>query len=75
MGFTTQAHFLINSGITNLLAQTSAEDSSKYLPISNQLQKLVSPAEMGELFKVIAFGKDYMKPLSGFYAGEMSRQL
>lgn len=75
MGFTTQAHFLINSGITNLLAQIPIEDSSQYLPISNQLQKLVSPAEMGELFKVIAFGKDYMKPLSGFNAGELSRLL
>lgn len=75
IGFTTQAHFLINNGITDLLAQVAAEDSDVYLPLSNQLQKLVSPAEMGELFKVIAFGKNYTEPLRGFEVGEMSRLL
>lgn len=75
MGYTTQAHFLINCGITALLAQTSAEDTIHYLPQSNQLQKLVSPAEMGELFKVIAFGKNFNAPLTGFCSGDMSRRL
>lgn len=75
IGFTTQAHFLINNGITDLLAQVAAEDSDVYLPLSNQLQKLVSPAEMGELFKVIAFGKNYTESLRGFEVGEMSRLL
>ena len=27
------------------------------LPLANAVQKLVSPAEMGEIFKVIALGK------------------
>lgn len=75
IGYTTQAHFLINCGITNILAQTSAEDTIHYLPQSNQLQKLVSPAEMGELFKVIAFGKNFNDPLIGFCSGDMSRLL
>lgn len=75
LGYTTQAHFLINCGIVDQLARTSAADPSGYLPLSNQLQKLVSPAEMGELFKVIAFGKAYDHPLDGFYTGDMSRLL
>lgn len=75
LGYTTQAYFLINCGITGILAQTSAEDMSNYLPQSSQLQKLVSPAEMGELFKVIAFGKDFSEPLTGFNTGDMSRLL
>lgn len=75
MGYTTQAHFLINCGITAILAQTAAEDTIRYLPQSNQLQKLVSPAEMGELFKVIAFGKNFNEPLIGFRSGDMSRLL
>lgn len=75
MGYTTQAHFLINCGITAILAQTAAEDTIHYLPQSNQLQKLVSPAEMGELFKVIAFGKNFNEPLIGFRSGDMSRLL
>lgn len=75
MGYTTQAHFLINCGITTILSQTAAEDTIRYLPQSNQLQKLVSPAEMGELFKVIAFGKNFNEPLIGFRSGDMTRLL
>ncbi len=74
-GYTTQAHFLINCGITEILAQTPAENTGAYLPLANQLQKLVSPAEMGELFKVIAFGKNIHQPLAGFVSGDKSRLL
>ena len=74
-GYTTQAHFLINCGVTEILAQTPAENTSAYLPLANQLQKLVSPAEMGELFKAIAFGKNIHQPLAGFVSGDKSRLL
>ncbi|MBA3754738.1 MAG: SAM-dependent methyltransferase [Nitrosomonas sp.] len=75
LGYTTQAYFLINCGITEILAQTSVEDTNNYLPQANQLQKLISPAEMGELFKVIAFGKNFPESLIGFKSGDMSRLL
>ena len=75
MGYATQAHFLLNCGVTDILAQMPAEDVQNYLPMANQLQKLVSPAEMGELFKVIAFGKDIALPLMGFVCGDKSRML
>ena len=75
LGYTTQAYFLINCGITEILAQTPVEDTNNYLPQANQLQKLVSPAEMGELFKVIGFGKNFSEPLIGFKNGDMSRLL
>ena len=75
MGYTTQAHFLINCGITEILAQTPPENMKDYLPLANQLQKLVSPAEMGELFKAIAFGKNISVPLAGFVRGDKSRLL
>ena len=74
-GYTTQAHFLINCGITDLLAEADPENVRDYLPLSAQLQKLTSPAEMGELFKVIAVGKGMGVPLSGFVAGDKSRFL
>ncbi len=74
-GYTTQAHFLINCGITDLLAQTDPESVRDYLPLSAQLQKLTSPAEMGELFKVIALGKGMGAPLCGFVTGDKSRLL
>ncbi len=75
LGYTTQAYFLLNCGITESLAQTSAENAREYLPLANQLQKLVSPAEMGELFKAIAFGKNISQPLIGFSKGDKSRLL
>ncbi|OFZ67440.1 MAG: hypothetical protein A2V79_03945 [Betaproteobacteria bacterium RBG_16_56_24] len=75
MGYTSQAFFLINCGITTLLQDTSPENLRDYLPLSAQLQKLTSPAEMGELFKVMALGKDIEKPLRGFENGDLTRLL
>lgn len=54
--YSSQANFLLNLGIGELLLRTSPEDPMRYLPQANALQKLVSPAEMGELFKVLAMG-------------------
>jgi SAM-dependent MidA family methyltransferase len=75
LGYTTQARFLISLGITDLMALTSAEDTAAYLPLAAQAQKLLSPAEMGELFKVIALGRGIDHALTGFRSGEMSRLL
>ncbi len=75
LGYTSQAHFLLNCGITDLLAETPPEKASAYLPLSSQAQKLLNPAEMGELFKVIALGKGIDVPLIGFARGDKSRML
>lgn len=75
LGYTSQAFFLINCGITGLLQETPPENLRDYLPLSAQLQKLTSPAEMGELFKVIALGKRISGPLSGFLSGDLTRSL
>ena len=80
LGYTNQAFFLINNGITELLKDTSPENLRDYLPLSAQLQKLTSPAEMGELFKVIALGRNLVPspvegPLSGFARGDLTRLL
>lgn len=75
LGYTTQASFLLNCGITDVLAETSPENASAYLPLANQAQKLLSPAEMGELFKVIALGKGISDGLTGFTTGDKSRLL
>ena len=56
--FPVQAGFLLSAGIGELLLRTSPEQSAQYLPQSNAVQKLISPAEMGELFKVLAVGKN-----------------
>jgi SAM-dependent MidA family methyltransferase len=69
-GYTSQASFLLNSGLTELLMQTPPVDASAYLPQANAVQRLVSPAEMGELFKVIGFAKGEIPPLAGFARGD-----
>jgi len=60
--YTSQAGFLLHSGIGEILLRTSPEDPARYLPQSNALQKLISPAEMGELFKVLVMGLNISLP-------------
>jgi SAM-dependent MidA family methyltransferase len=75
LGYTNQARFLINCGIAELLAQTPAEDTRAFLPLARQVDKLTSPAEMGELFKVIALGRGVTQPLLGFSSGDKRHTL
>ena len=75
LGYTTQATFLLNCGLTDILARTPAEDLMRYLPLAQAAQKLISPAEMGELFKVIALGKGIDDSLLGFAPGDRSETL
>ncbi|MBI2317789.1 MAG: SAM-dependent methyltransferase, partial [Betaproteobacteria bacterium] len=75
LGYTTQAQFLINCGITEVLGRVSPEDAARYLPLSNQANRLLSPSEMGELFKAIAFGKKLGAPLIGFSSGDKRHTL
>ena len=57
LGYMSQAGFLLAAGIGDLLLRTDPADALRYLPQSKAVQKLVSPAEMGELFKVLVVGK------------------
>ena len=51
-----QASFLLAAGIGELLLKLDPEDPKRYLPQASAVQILVSPAEMGELFKVLVVG-------------------
>ena len=57
LGYASQAAFLIGAGIGELLLRTDPQDAAAYLPQANAVQKLLSPAEMGELFKVLVVGR------------------
>ena len=74
-GFCTQAQFLMNCGILNVISQVSPHDMARYAPLAAAAQKLLSPAEMGDLFKVIAFTKNMEEPLLGLTAGDKSHTL
>ena len=63
LGYTSQAVFLLNSGIGELLGQGSNADE---LRARGAVNVLISPNEMGELFKVIALGRGVPGPLLGF---------
>ena len=75
LGYAGQAQFLINCGITDILLRTPPENAAAYLPQAAAAQQLLSPSEMGELFKVIALGKDYAAPLMGFASGDRRASL
>lgn len=68
-GYSGQAAFLLNSGLTELLMESSPADAVAWLPQTNAVQRLVSPAEMGELFKVMALTKGEVPVLAGFASG------
>ena len=63
---TNQAAYLLDAGIGDIALETSDPSNPKtFLPISNSLQKLLSEAEMGELFKSFAFSKKLESVLPG----------
>jgi SAM-dependent MidA family methyltransferase len=74
-GYTSQAQFLVNCGITDVMSRTPAEDGARFLPLANQANRLMSPTEMGELFKVIALGRGFTAPLLGFREGDRRQAL
>ena len=74
LGYTSQAQFLVNCGITRVLEETPPDDARAYLPLAAGAQKLLAPSEMGELFKVLAVGRD-SPPLDGFAAGDRRHTL
>jgi SAM-dependent MidA family methyltransferase len=77
IGYTTQGSFLINNGITTLLAKQQAKLSLEdYLPLSNQVNQLINPTEMGELFKVCGFSKGIsLETWAGFSHNDRSYSL
>jgi len=75
LGYAPQASFLVNCGITGVLAETDPSDTARYAPLAAEANRLLSPAEMGELFKVLAVGRGVAGPLLGFTRGERSRTL
>ena len=75
LGYATQAQFLVNCGITAVLGEANVENALHYAPLAAEAQKLLSPAEMGELFKVLAVGRGVKPPLRGFSRGDRSHSL
>ena len=68
LGYTNQAHFLMNCGLVDLM-QAAA------LPVRASAQRLILEHEMGELFKVIALGVGAVWQPLGFGRGDRTHRL
>ena len=76
IGYANQAAFLLNLGITELLAEHYPKpESPAYLKAAGAVHTLTAAHEMGELFKVIAFGKHIDPDWQGFVFGDSCHRL
>ncbi|GAB2897830.1 SAM-dependent methyltransferase [Uliginosibacterium flavum] len=75
-GYTTQASFLTDCGLLELLTAVGPSDQAPYLRAARAALRLIAPHEMGELFKVLILGRELNLPLLvGLRTGERSHVL
>lgn len=74
IGFTQQGAFLLANGLLTLV-ENAKHSLQQQLQISQQIQKLTYPHEMGELFKVMALGKYFNETLQGFTLNDQRYRL
>jgi len=74
-GFVSQANFLINTGALDFLSEHDPNNISDFKIQTNAFQKLTSPAEMGDLVKVIGIIKNTDASLFGFNKNDRKFQL
>ncbi|MCL4791851.1 MAG: SAM-dependent methyltransferase [Gammaproteobacteria bacterium] len=58
--YTTQAHFLLASGILQEMATDATGDRAPAPAMAAELRQLLMPGEMGERFKLLALGRDFV---------------
>ncbi len=66
LGYTSQANLLLNCGLIESMSASASEDPVSAARQNHAVQVLVSEAEMGELFKAIAFGRGLRDEALGF---------
>jgi len=74
-GYTTQAHFLIDSGLDTLLGDADPTDVARHMALMQGVKQLTLPSEMGERFKVMALARDADSTLSGFRSRDLRGRL
>ena len=77
LGYTSQAGFLLNNGLTSLAAaQLEACTTTRaQLSLTRDIKTLTLPGEMGERFQFMALGKNLASPLQGFASQDLSHRL
>jgi SAM-dependent MidA family methyltransferase len=74
-GFASQSAFLLSCGLLERLSAVGAPDSPAYLREASAVQMLTSPAEMGELFKVLALARSEGIAWPGFLLSDRAHRL
>jgi len=74
-GYASQARFLTDCGLLDLLSQLGPTHEAAYLRAARAALRLVAPHEMGELFKVLILGRNLELPLLGMRTGERMHTL
>lgn len=82
-GYLTQAQFLVNAGLDAVFAESlgalehldASDRVREQARLSQGVQRLVMPQEMGERFHVLALAKGYDGPLSGFARRDLAHTL
>ena len=76
MSYSTQAQFLLHAGLLKRVESCEFLSDTQRATALGAVQKLLSPAEMGELFKVLIVGKGAaMDTLGAFVALDQSYRL
>ncbi|NSL56174.1 class I SAM-dependent methyltransferase [Uliginosibacterium aquaticum] len=74
-GYTSQASFLQNCGLLELLGSVGPSDSPAYLRAARAALRLVAPHEMGELFKVLLLTRGLDEAWLGVLRGDRTHAL
>ncbi len=72
LGYTTLAGFVLSNQILSMAEHT---DNARQFEANQAIKQFTLPQEMGELFKVIAFGINYTGTLQGFTMRDLRRML
>jgi SAM-dependent MidA family methyltransferase len=76
IAYSTQAQFLLHAGLLKRIESYEFASEAQRVTALAAVQKLLSPAEMGELFKVLIVGKgDAVEKMAGFSALDQSYRL
>lgn len=75
LGYTSQEAYLLGLGLLELAAPQPNDDEKQILKTAAEVKELILPSQMGEAFKVMAFGKQIDKPLQGFKLRDRSASL
>jgi SAM-dependent MidA family methyltransferase len=75
LGYTTQAWFLIGSGLDAVFQEAASDDPREQLALAAQVRQLTLPGEMGERFQAITLGRGIEGGLVGFSGRDLRGRL